>query len=60
VSSPVQYTDTGDGSNSSSSSSGEEEVGGEGSKVQHWVQCEHLSCRKWRLVEKDMKIDPER
>ena len=44
-----------------SSSSGEEEEAGEEeskkSKIQRWVQCEHISCRKWRPLRKDAKID---
>lgn len=47
---------------SDSSSSGEEdgEEDDNSSKVQHWVQCEHTSCRKWRPLRKDAKIDIER
>lgn len=41
-----------------SSSSEEEEEGH--SKTQLWVQCEHLSCRKWRPLRKDVKVDRER
>lgn len=53
-------TASSDSGSSSSDEEGGEEEEGNSSKVQHWVQCEHSSCRKWRPLSKDTKIDVER
>ena len=30
------------------------------SEIQQWIQCDNICCRKWRLLEEGMDVDPSR